>query len=101
MIKHIVFFKLKEEFEDSSKKEYLQRFKKMLEALPDKIDVIVDYEVGLNFIGDESGYDLALYSSFKRLEDLEEYRDHPEHQKVVAFVKKIVSERAVVDYEDD
>ena len=100
MIKHIVLFKLKDEALGASKQENLKTFKSMLEALPGKISEIIDYEVGLNFIENNPTHDLALYSSFKSIDDLIVYRDHPEHQKVVAFVKQVVDSRAVVDYED-
>jgi hypothetical protein len=36
---------------------------------------------------------------FKDAQGLESYQKHPEHQKVVAFVKEVTSERASIDYE--
>ena len=42
---------------------------------------------------------MALYSAFDTLETLATYAAHPDHVKVGAFLKDIVSERRVVDYE--
>ena len=44
-------------------------------------------------------YDIMLDSEFCNLEDLEVYISHPEHQKVAAFIGKVRSERAAIDYE--
>jgi len=44
-------------------------------------------------------FDVVLISEFKTWADLQAYAVHPEHQKVVAFAKEVVSSRAAVDYE--
>lgn len=56
-------------------------------------------EVGRNVIYPEQNHDLVLVSEFNSLADLELYATHPEHLKVVAFVKEIVTSRAAIDYE--
>jgi hypothetical protein len=40
-----------------------------------------------------------LYSAFESKQDLEIYQQHPEHQKVGAFIAKVRTGRAVVDYQ--
>lgn len=99
MIKHIVFFKLKDEADGLSGADNRSVLEKMLKALPDKIDVIAGYEVGIDIIKSNPAYDLVLYSAFKSIDDLIIYRDHPEHQHVLAFINRVVADRAVVDYE--
>jgi len=94
MIVHIVIFK----FHDENRESNLQRAKEMLEALPQKIDLIVSMEVGVNFDKSERAFDLSLYSKFKTKEDLAAYAPHPEHLKVVEFIKSVASESKVVDY---
>ena len=99
MIKHIVLWKLKEEAEGLSKKENAAELKRKLEGLKSKISEIVELEVGLSFETSDAASDVALYSLFKNKEDLGKYQKHPEHQKIAEFVKSVVSERRVVDYE--
>lgn len=97
MIKHIVFWDVAQE--GRSKGEVIKDFKSKLEALPAMIDEIVELEVGIDFNGADTAFDVALYSVFNSKEDLQKYQVHPEHQKVVEFVKQVAVNRAVVDYE--
>lgn len=97
MIRHIVVWRINE---SDNKTEIANTIKKELEALKDKIDVIVDIEVGINFNQTENASDIILVSAFKSQEDLETYINHPDHKYVGAnFVRPNVSERRVVDYE--
>ena len=50
-------------------------------------------------VGSEASKDMVLYSEFQSMDDLKAYAGHPEHLKVVEFVKPLVCERHVVDYE--
>jgi heme-degrading monooxygenase HmoA len=82
------------------KEERAAAIKENLEALKDKIDVLVDIEVGLNFEGSDAASDVVLVSTFKTKEDLNEYQNHPAHKAVGAtFVRPYVAERRVCDYE--
>lgn len=98
MIKHIVFWIVKEEAEGLKKAAILTKMKAMLEALPPHIAVVKGLEVGLNIIPSDRAFDLALYTTFDSLEDLKIYANHPEHLKVVDFFKKVVEKSAAVDY---
>ena len=99
MIKHIVFWIVKEEAEGLKKAAILSKMKAMLEALPPHIEVLKGLEVGLNVVQSDRAFDIALYSTFDSLEDLKIYANHPEHLKVVDFFKKVVEKSAAVDYE--
>jgi hypothetical protein len=100
MIKHIVFFSITDEFEGAGKAELCQRIKTDLEALKQLIPEIVSIEVGLNHPdAPEGNFDLALYSEFKSMRDLDAYQIHPEHKRVAAFIGKVKTARACVDYE--
>ncbi len=94
MIKHIVMWRLKE----SSKEENSSKLKSMLEALKGKIPEIKELEVGMDVNRSEAASDVVLYSVFENKEALEAYQKHPEHVKVVGFVKEVSAERRVVDY---
>ncbi len=99
MIKHIVLWKLKEDETGWSKQENAFELKRRLEALKSQIPDILELEVGFPIEKGETVSDVALYSLFKDKEGLVAYQNHPEHQKVVAFVRQIAIERRVVDYE--
>lgn len=97
MIRHIVLWRMAQ---TEDKLEKARAIKENLEALKDKISVIVDIEVGLNFNETDAASDVALVSTFKTREDLNTYINHPEHKAVGAnFVRPNVSERRVIDYE--
>ncbi len=95
MIKHIVAFRLKE----TNKADNIQRLKSMLDSLEGYISEILSYETGLNISDRSTAYDLVLVSGFASVTDLETYRNHPEHLKVADFIKQVVSDTVVVDYE--
>jgi len=95
MIKHIVMWKFKDGIDEADKLE----MKRQLEALKGVVPTLVDIEVGLDISNKKASMDMVLYSEFQTLEDLAAYASHPEHLKVVEFVKPLVCDRAVVDYE--
>lgn len=99
MIKHIVMWKFKDFAEGASKKENILKVKSMLEALPEKIDFIREMHVEINVNPKEGMYDAVLISAFDTLEDVENYRVHPEHKKISSFVSLIRTDRASIDYE--
>lgn len=98
MIKHVVMFKFKEKADGRAKSENVNIAKKMLEELPSKIKEIKDYEVGISFINSERASDLVLISSFETEVDLDKYKIHHEHVKVVDFIREVAESSTVVDY---
>lgn len=99
MIKHIVMWKLKEFADGKEKQENAKIIKTGLESLQQKINELKFIEAGININNSPQAYDVVLYSQFENMEDLNIYQNHPEHIKVAEFVKKVVNERVVVDYE--
>lgn len=93
MIKHIVLFKL----EDNSPK-HCKYIRAMILDLKDRIDVIRDFEVGINFCNEERAYDMSLISSFDSTDDLEIYAKHPDHLEVISYLKSQNTLTKVVDY---
>jgi hypothetical protein len=91
-------FKLKERADEREQRENIVALKAMLEALPAKIDEIISFEVGINFLEAAVAYDLVLISVFESIEALQRYQKHPEHIKVFDFVVKTSESRIVVDY---
>lgn len=97
MINHIVLFKLKDYPEDE-KVQILNELKESLEGLQEKITEVKFIEVGINHEINSDNYDLSLTTYFEKLDDLEAYRVHPEHQKVVERIKETTVNRAAIDY---
>ncbi|MCB2220509.1 MAG: Dabb family protein [Bacteroidetes bacterium] len=99
MVKHIVMLKLKDYENKTQKLENALALKKAIEDLKIYIDEIKSMEVGLNFNEKQNAYDLVLTSVFESEDDLEIYRMHPEHKKVLVFLKSVTEDVVVVDYE--
>lgn len=98
MINHVVLFKLKD-FPEEEKIKVIAEMKSLLEGLKGKIEELKYMEVGVNYELNAKSYDMVLISHFNSVEDLDKYRVHPEHQKVVARFAETAAERAAVDYE--
>ena len=96
MIKHIVMFCIKGNGE--TKKQNTHMFKDKLDELKNKIPEIKYFETGINISKSPSSFDLVLTTHFDTASDLNIYRNHPDHQKVVGIIKEIVGEVDVVDY---
>ena len=81
MIKHIVMWKFKDGEEENMKK-----FLEGLNSLKNIIPEIKYMETGIN-INHKNNYDAILISEFETIEDLEKYKNNPEHVKVSALCK--------------
>ncbi len=94
MIKHIVFFKLKDT-SDEHKKFVQEKIMSMQGNIPE----LKHIEVGINFTNEERAYDLSLISDFETKEDLQSYAINPLHVEVVKYLKSQNTITKVVDYE--
>ncbi len=94
MLKHIVMF----HFKDENKRENLIKTKKILEELLNTVPTLKSMEVGINFSKESRAMDLSLYSEFDNEEGLKLYANHPEHLKVVKFIKSVAIDSKVSDY---
>jgi len=100
MITHIVMLILKDEALGRKKAENIVLLKAMLDELPAKVPGIVDLKTATAGIFEAiPPVDIILYSVFKTRQDLKAYAIHPEHLKVVEFLRAVTAERRVVDYE--
>ena len=101
MITHIVMWTLKDTAEGRDKAANAAEMKARLLALPAKLPLVLDMRVaeGQEIFAAVPATDLVLYTTFKTKEDLNAYATHPLHMEVVEFVKKVVAERRVVDFE--
>jgi hypothetical protein len=94
MVTHIVLFNLKDKSADS-----INAAKDKLLSMKGKVDLLRHLEVGLDAIHSARSYDIALYTKFDSLDDLQAYQVHPYHGGDVAPYMREASEAvAVVDY---
>lgn len=98
MIRHIVFWKLKDTVEHP-KAASMARIKAEMEALPALIPEIGLLEVRLNLRSGDDEFDLMLYSEFADAAALQVYMDHPAHKAASSFVTPVRVGRAIFDGE--
>lgn len=95
MIAHIVLFKL-----NSPTAENTEAVKNMLLSMNGKLPMLRHLEVGVDVIRSERSHDVALYSKFDNLADLQAYQIHPYHaDTVVPFMKANCASIVAADYE--
>ena len=95
MIRHVVFFKFRPESSEGERKKVLAEFR----ALPDKIDVIREFEVGEDILRTARAWDVVLIATFDDLEALEKYQRHDDHLAFVMKLQSVRDEIGSVDYE--
>jgi heme-degrading monooxygenase HmoA len=97
MIKHLVFWKLKESAQGNDKTTNAQLIKEKLEALKG-LPGLLELEVGLDYVHGPASADVVLYTVFESQEALDAYQVHPSHVAARDFIVTVVSDRQVVDY---
>lgn len=99
MIKHIVMWKFKDEAEGKTKDENMEYASSHLYALKDMIPELKGIEIGKDITHGDMSFDLALITEFENVKDLNTYSCHPDHLKVVDYIKKAIFERVTIDFE--
>jgi hypothetical protein len=97
MVKHIVFFKLKDALTPQEKAQVTRDFKAAIEALPAQIPFIRRVYVSGN-INPAEQWDICLESEFDSLDDVKAYSAHPAHLAAAAILKEAKADRACVDF---
>lgn len=97
MVKHIIFWKLKDEVKDEKLIEKVEILRGKFANLIGKIDGLLEAEVGLNYNG--GNYDMCLYSVFESKEAEKAYQTHSLHLEIKEIVKTLICDRVCIDYE--
>ncbi|GAB2958649.1 Dabb family protein [Nonomuraea fastidiosa] len=93
MIRHIVLFTWSDDATDEQKAAVPEALK----TLPGLIPEIKSYTYGRDAGINQGNYDFAIVADFDSTDDYLVYRDHPEHQAIIAgHIKPIVASRAAV-----
>ncbi len=95
MLRHIVMMKFKDR---ERVKEISEKVKKMLDDLVPVVDDLKRMEVGINVNTKPAAYDLVLTADFDDEAGLNAYRAHPDHVKILDYMKDVVDKTTVVDY---
>ena len=95
MITHIVMFKIKEDAPEDAAHQMRAR----LMELPEAIDVVRKWEVGINIGASSKPFDMVVYSTFDSMEDVATFRDHPKHVEVKAYLAPFLETSGTVDYQ--
>ena len=99
MVKHIIIWTLKEEFNDQEKADIKKGIKEGLEGLKDKVPGIVEIKVYTEGLA-SSNADLMLDSSFEDEASLKGYAVHPAHVAVAdGKVRPYTASRVCLDFE--
>lgn len=95
MIQHIVLFRLKEEFDETTIAEHMADFA----ALTDVIAEIAQLDIKRDIVGRPVSAHFGLVSQFADLEALRRYQQHPSHIAAFERIKPRLDHMLVLDYE--
>lgn len=96
MLLHTVMWKF-QDAEGKTAEENRAIVKASLLALKDTVDALENIEFFENEVECDRNFDAMLKVTVKDEAALEAYKNHPEHQKVAGYVKKVTVGRAAVD----
>ncbi|XPV77812.1 MAG: Dabb family protein [Desulfovibrio sp.] len=99
MIKHIVMWKLKDSYDGHTAEENGLKMQEMLMSLDGQIPELKKIHVSTTIKESNPECDVVLDSEFDSIDDLSAYANHPKHVACVSFIKSVVENRYVVDYE--
>lgn len=96
MIKHIVCFKIKEEYKDK-----ISLAATTLKSMEEHVPNIKSIQVGVDFLHSSRSYDIILEVELENKEELEKYQNDPYHCSVVKKLMHEIREASIaVDYEE-
>ena len=96
LLRHVVMFK----FKADATKEQIKEVETAFAALPQKIDVIHEFEWGTDNSPEmlSKGFTHCFLVTFKSEEARKTYLPHAAHQEFVTLVKPLVEDVMVIDY---
>ncbi len=99
MVKHVILWNLKDEYNAEEKARIKAEIKEGLESLAGKIPGLLEMHINIDGLP-SSTVDLMLDSTFESAEALKGYSVHPEHVAVAdGKVRPFTATRACFDYE--
>lgn len=100
MTRHIILWKLKDEFDAEQKEQIKAGIKEGLESLAGKVPGLISIKVHTQGL-ESSNMDVMLDSSFESFEALKGYSVHPAHVEVAnTKVRPYTAIRSCLDFEE-
>ncbi|MBR2860948.1 MAG: Dabb family protein [Clostridia bacterium] len=100
MVKHVILWKLKDEFSPEEKHQIKLNAKAALEGLLGKIDGLTEIKLNISPMA-PSNAEMMLDSTFTSVDALKAYQVHPDHVEVAdKFIRPFACERFLFDFEE-
>ena len=96
MLTHIVIWKIAAE-DLVTRAEHAATITAALLSLPALIPEVESMQVATNVVDLPTNWDIVITAVYADEAALHRYIDHPEHQRVAATVRSLVSDRAAID----
>ncbi|MBQ8911736.1 MAG: Dabb family protein [Clostridia bacterium] len=101
MLRHVILWKLKDDYTPGEKEQIKKTAKEQLEGLIDKVPSLMSISVHINGLP-TSNCDMMLDSLFEDEEGLALYAANPEHVHVgTTYLVPFVAGRTCLDFTDD
>ncbi len=94
MIRHIVLFKIKDEY-----KEEIPQLVQNFYGMKGKIEGMTDLEAGADILHSERSYDVALITTFDTRAAFDAYQTHPVHMPVKKRMGEVRVSSVACDFE--
>lgn len=94
MIRHIVLFKIKDEFKDE-----IPQLVRNFYGMKGKIEGMLDLEAGQDVLHSDRSYDLALITVFDGMASFQAYQTHSAHLPVKQRMHEVRSASVACDFE--
>ena len=94
MIRHIVMFKIKDEFKDE-----IPQLVENSKGMKGRIEGMLDLEAGQDVLHSERSYDMALVTVFDSMESFNAYQTHPVHMPVRKRMHEVRETSVACDFE--
>ena len=94
MIRHIVLFRIKDEYRDE-----IPQLVKNFEGMRGRIEGMMELQAGADMLHSERSYDLALITVFDNRASFDAYQTHPVHLPVKKRMHEVRSASVACDFE--
>lgn len=94
MIRHIVMFKIKDEF-----KNEIPRLVENFYGMKGRVEGMLELEAGADVLHSDRSYDLALVTLFDSMASFQAYQTHPAHLPVKKRMHEVRSASVACDFE--
>ena len=93
MIRHIVLFRIKDEFKDE-----IPQLVKNFEGMAGRIEGMLELQAGADILHSERSYDLALITVFQDRAAFDAYQTHPLHMPIRKRMHEVRESSVACDF---